>query len=76
MTYRRATFTMTFSRGKLFKIFPWVLSPKVRNPAKAMAKHASIEANVEKWVTRANLSIVGFFREPYINRELWSNYDQ
>ncbi len=54
-------------------MFPWVLSPKTRNPAKAIARHASMEAKVEKWVTRANLSIVGFFKDPYINNELWSS---
>lgn len=32
-----------------------------------------MEAKVEKWVTRANLSIVGFFKDPYINNELWSS---
>lgn len=51
-------------------MFPCVLSPNVRNPAKAIARQASIEANVEKWVTIANLSNVGFFNDPYIKREL------
>lgn len=43
----RATLTMRLSRGKLFKMLPCVLSPKVRNPASAIVMQASIEANVE-----------------------------
>lgn len=63
---------MILSVGKLLRIFPWVLSPKVRKPASAMTMHATIEMLVEKCVTRAKRSRVGFFNEPYIKRLLWS----
>ena len=72
MTHSRAIFTMILSLGKLFRTFPRVLSPKVRKPANAIAMHAIIEMLVEKCVTFANLSMVGFRSEPYISKLLWS----
>jgi len=75
-THNRATLTIRLSLGKLFKMFPWVLSPKVKNPAKAIVKHATMDVKVERCVTRENLSMVGFFSDPYINRELWSWFYQ
>ena len=47
ISYKRAILTMTLSLGKLFKRFPSVLSPNVRNPARAIAKHANMEMVVE-----------------------------
>ncbi|KAI4178155.1 MAG: hypothetical protein LQ348_005674 [Seirophora lacunosa] len=43
----RAMLTTTLAVGKLFSTFPFVLSPKVTNPAVAMVKHATIETAVE-----------------------------
>ena len=39
--------TIMLSLGKLFSTFPKVLSPKVKNPARAMVRHATIEIAVE-----------------------------
>lgn len=64
MAYKRATLTMMLSLGKLLRTLPRVLSPKVRKPARAMARHAIMEMLVEKWVTRAKRSMVGFRSEP------------
>lgn len=47
-THNRAMFTMMLSVGKLLRMLPWVLSPKVRNPDSAMTKHAIMEIPVEK----------------------------
>ena len=63
-THSRAMFTIMLSGGKLFSTFPSVLLPKVRNPAKAIVKQATIEIKVDQCVTRAKRSSVGFFREP------------
>ena len=46
-TYNRAMFTMTLSSGKLLRTLPSVLSPKVRKPARAMTRQASMEMPVE-----------------------------
>ena len=46
-TYKRAMFTMILSVGKLFSTLPWVLSPKERNPARAIARQATMEMDVE-----------------------------
>ena len=40
---KRAMFTMMLSVGKLFRTLPWVREPKVRNPARAMRRQASME---------------------------------
>lgn len=45
--YRRATLTIRLSGGKLLRTFPFVLSPKVRKPARAMARQAIMEMRVE-----------------------------
>lgn len=71
-TYKRAMLTMMLSVGKLFRMFPLVLSPKVRKPARAMARQATMEMLVERCVTRLKRSMVGFLSEPYIKRLLWS----
>lgn len=46
-TYSRAMLIKMLSVGKLFSTFPCVWSPKERNPAKAMAKHAAMLMAVE-----------------------------
>jgi len=38
---------MVLSMGKLFSTLPCVLSPKVKKPAIAMARQATIEIDVE-----------------------------
>jgi hypothetical protein len=45
--YKRAILTIRLSAGKLFKTFPSVLSPKVRNPARAIAMQAIMDMKVE-----------------------------
>ena len=35
--------TMTLSRGKLLRTLPWVKEPKVRKPARAMRRQASMD---------------------------------
>lgn len=45
--YNLAMLTMILPLGKLFNTFPAVLSPNVRNPAKAMRRHATIDIPVE-----------------------------
>jgi hypothetical protein len=37
---------MVLSEGKLLSTFPWVREPKVRKPARAMRRQASIEMPV------------------------------
>lgn len=39
--------TIRLSGGKLLRTFPLVLSPKVRKPARAMARQAIMETKVE-----------------------------
>ena len=46
-SHKRATLTIRLSMGKLFNRLPCVLSPKVRKPADAMARQATIEIEVE-----------------------------
>lgn len=46
-TYKRAILTMTLSDGKLLSTLPWVRSPKERNPARAIARQAAMEMDVE-----------------------------
>lgn len=45
--YKRAMLTIKLSEGKLLRTFPSVLSPKARNPAKAISRHAIMETKVE-----------------------------
>lgn len=59
-----ARFTIPLSLGKLFNIFPIVLSLKTRTPARAMIRHAKRDNPVLKWVTVLKRSIVGFLRAP------------
>jgi len=59
-----ARFTIPLSLGKLFKIFPIVLSLKTRTPARAMMRQATRERIVLKWVTVLKRSMVGFLRAP------------
>jgi hypothetical protein len=66
----RARFTIPMSLGKLFRIFPIVLSLKTRSPASAMMRQATRLSPVLKWVTVEKRSMVGFFNAPYINSEL------
>jgi hypothetical protein len=40
---RRAKLTIVLSVGKLFRTFPWVREPKVRKPARAMRRQATME---------------------------------
>jgi hypothetical protein len=40
---KRAMFTMVLSEGKLLRTFPWVREPKVRKPARAMRRQATME---------------------------------
>ena len=60
----RARFTIPFSLGKLFRMFPIVLSLNTRTPASAMMRHATRLNPVLKWVTVENRSMVGFFKAP------------
>lgn len=39
--------TIRLSGGKLLRTFPFVLSPNVRKPARAIARQAIIEMKVE-----------------------------
>ena len=61
---KRAMLTMVLSGGKLLRTFPSVLDPKVRKPASAIRRQATMEMLVLKWVTRAKRSMVGVFRDP------------
>lgn len=45
--HKRAMFTRTLELGKLLSTLPRVLSPNVRNPLSAIARHANIEMLVE-----------------------------
>ena len=62
--YNRAMLTTILSAGKLLRMLPCVLSPKVRKPARAMTMQATIDMAVERCVTRAKRSSVGFLSEP------------
>ena len=60
----RARLTIPFSLGKLFNIFPIVLSLNTSTPANAIIRHAMRLSPVLKCVTVENRSIVGFFSAP------------
>jgi hypothetical protein len=60
----RARLTIPLSLGKLFRMFPIVLSLKTRTPANAMMRQATKLSPVLKWVTVENRSMVGFFNAP------------
>jgi hypothetical protein len=45
--HNRARFTRGFVGEKLLRTFPWVRDPKVKNPDKAMRRHANMEMVVE-----------------------------
>jgi len=45
---KRAILTMVLSGGKLFRTFPSVLDPKVRKPARAIRRQATMEMLVLK----------------------------
>ena len=62
---------MILSLGKLLRTLPSVLLPKIRYPARAMIKHATMLMLVDQCVTLAKRSSVGFRREPYMRRLLW-----
>lgn len=64
IAYNRAMLTRILSAGKLFRTFPCVFDPKDKNPARPIARHMHKETMVEKCVTLAKRSIVGFFRDP------------
>ena len=46
-TYKRAILTISVSLGKLFRMLPCVISPKVTKPAKAIVRQAIIDVRVE-----------------------------
>jgi hypothetical protein len=60
----RARFTRPLSLGKLFRIFPIVLSLNTKTPASAMIRQATRLNPVLTWVTLEKRSIVGFFNAP------------
>jgi len=60
----RARLTIPLSLGKLFNMFPIVLSLKTKTPASAIIRQATRLNPVLKCVTVANRSIVGFFNAP------------
>jgi hypothetical protein len=66
----RARLTIPLSLGKLFRIFPIVLSLNTNTPASAIIRHATKLSPVLKCVTVENRSMVGFFKAPYIKSEL------
>ena len=45
--------------GKLFNMFPWVLSVKTRYAETANVAQETKDRNVDTWVTFANLSSAG-----------------
>jgi hypothetical protein len=49
--------------GKLLRMLPAVLSPKVRKPESAMVRQARREMVVEMWVRREKRERVGVWRE-------------
>lgn len=60
----------TLTDGKLFRMFPWVLSVKTRYAETASVEQATSEMTVEMCVTVAKRSRVGVLKLPYIRREL------
>lgn len=63
-THARARLINQSSSLKLFRMLPWVLFVKTRNPEMDMHRHATTESVVETCVTWAKRSSVGCLSEP------------
>lgn len=66
-----ATLINVLSDGKLFKMFPTVLSVKITYPDTARAKQVQKAIPILQWVTFAKRFKEGCFKDPNIKKLLW-----